>query len=80
MSNLDRPMHRSQWVKVAHSSFIEASHTTKNTASRSVNDASRSIIDDSRVMLQIVAFDDRCDIHEDHKYGSVSMVRNAEHL
>ncbi len=33
VSNLDRPMHRSLWVLVAHSSFIEGSHTTKNTAS-----------------------------------------------
>jgi hypothetical protein len=33
VSNLDRPMHRSQWVLVAHSSFIEGSHATKNTSS-----------------------------------------------
>ncbi len=33
MSNLDRKMHRSLWVLVAHSSFIEGSLTTKNTAS-----------------------------------------------
>ncbi len=33
MSDLDRSMHRSLWVWVAHSSFIEGSHTTKNTAS-----------------------------------------------
>ncbi len=48
-----------------------------NEASRSVNDASRSTIDDFRVMLQIVAFYDRCDIHDDHKYGAVSIVRNT---
>ncbi len=29
----DLGMHRSLWVLVAHSSFIEGSHTTKNTAS-----------------------------------------------
>jgi hypothetical protein len=33
VSDLDRSMHISLWVKVAHSSFIEGSHTTKNTAS-----------------------------------------------
>jgi hypothetical protein len=33
MSNLNRSMHRSLWVSVAHSSFIEGSHTTKNIAS-----------------------------------------------
>ncbi len=33
MSNLDRSMHRSLWVEVAHSSFLEGSHMTKNTAS-----------------------------------------------
>jgi hypothetical protein len=33
VSNLDRSMHISLWVKVAHSSFIEGSHATKNTAS-----------------------------------------------
>jgi len=33
VSNLDRPMHRSLWVLVTHSSFTEGSHTTKNTAS-----------------------------------------------
>jgi hypothetical protein len=33
VSDLDKSMHIPQWVKVAHSSFIEASHTTKNTAS-----------------------------------------------
>jgi len=32
-SNPDRPMHRSLWVQVAHSSFIEGSHMTKNKAS-----------------------------------------------
>ncbi len=32
MSKLDRYMHRYLWVEVAHSSFIEGSHTTKNTA------------------------------------------------
>ncbi len=32
MSDLDRSMHRSLWVQVAHSSFTEGSHTTKNTA------------------------------------------------
>ncbi len=31
MSDLDRSMHRSLLVKVAHSSFMEGSHTTKNT-------------------------------------------------
>jgi len=29
VSDLDRSMHRSLWVYVAHSSFIEGSHTTK---------------------------------------------------
>ncbi len=33
LSNLDRSMHRSLRVLVVHSSFIEWSHTTKNTAS-----------------------------------------------
>jgi hypothetical protein len=33
VSDLERYMHRSLWVKVAQSSFIEGSHTTKNTAS-----------------------------------------------
>jgi hypothetical protein len=33
VSNLDRSMHRSLWVLVAHSLFIEGSHMTKNTAS-----------------------------------------------
>jgi hypothetical protein len=33
MSNLDRSMHRSLWIWVTHSSFIEGSHMTKNTAS-----------------------------------------------
>ncbi len=33
VSDLDRYMHRSLWVYVAHSSFIEGSHITKNTAS-----------------------------------------------
>ncbi len=32
MSNLDRSMHRSLWVSVTHSSFIEGSHTPKNMA------------------------------------------------
>jgi hypothetical protein len=32
VSDLDRSMHMSLWVWVAHSSFIEGSHTTKNTA------------------------------------------------
>ncbi len=33
MSDLGRSMHRSLWAQVAHSSFIEGSHTTKNTTS-----------------------------------------------
>jgi hypothetical protein len=33
VSDLDRYMHRSLWVLVTHSSFIERSHMTKNTAS-----------------------------------------------
>ncbi len=33
VSNLDRSMHISLWVLVAHTSFIEGSITTKNTAS-----------------------------------------------
>jgi hypothetical protein len=33
VSDLDRSMHRSLWVYVAHSSLIEGSHMTKNTAS-----------------------------------------------
>ncbi len=32
MSNLDRSMHKSLWVKVTHNSFIEGSHMTKNMA------------------------------------------------
>ncbi len=32
VSNLDRSMHRSLRVLITHSSFIEGSHTTKNTA------------------------------------------------
>ncbi len=32
MSDLDRFMHRSLWVYVTQSSFIEGSHMTKNTA------------------------------------------------
>jgi hypothetical protein len=33
VSDVDRSMHRSLWVLVAHSLFIEGSHMTKNTAS-----------------------------------------------
>ncbi len=33
VSDLDRSMHRSLWVWVTHSSFIEGSHTTKNMTS-----------------------------------------------
>ncbi len=33
MRDLDRSMHRSLYVYVAHSLFIEGSNTTKNTAS-----------------------------------------------
>ncbi len=33
MSDLNRSMHRSIWVEVAHSSFMEGSRMTKNTAS-----------------------------------------------
>ncbi len=33
VSNHDRSMHRFLWVYVIHSSFIEGSHMTKNTAS-----------------------------------------------
>jgi hypothetical protein len=33
VSDLDRSTHRSVWVYVTHSLFIEGSHTTKNTAS-----------------------------------------------
>ena len=33
VSNLDRSMHRSLWVYVAHSLFIEGLHMTKNMAS-----------------------------------------------
>ncbi len=36
MNDLDSSMHRSLWVSVAHSSFIEGSHTTKTTASGKV--------------------------------------------
>ncbi len=32
VSNLDRSMHISLWVKVTHSSFIEGSHMTKYSA------------------------------------------------
>jgi len=35
MSDLDRSMNRSLWVKVAHNSFIEGLHTTKNMGSGS---------------------------------------------
>ncbi len=31
VSDLDRSTHRSLWVQVAHNSFIEGSHMTKNT-------------------------------------------------
>ncbi len=34
VSNLYGSMHRSLWVQVAHSSFKERSHTTKNTVGR----------------------------------------------
>ncbi len=37
VSNLDRSMHTSLWVLVAHSSFIEVFHMTKNTASGFLN-------------------------------------------
>jgi hypothetical protein len=33
VSDLDRSMHRSLWVYVAHNSFIEGSHRIKNMAS-----------------------------------------------
>jgi hypothetical protein len=33
VSDPDRSMHRSLWALVAHNSFIEGSHMTKNTAS-----------------------------------------------
>jgi hypothetical protein len=33
VSSLDRPLHRSLWALVIHSSVIEGPHTTKNTAS-----------------------------------------------
>ncbi len=33
VSNQDRSMHRSLWVQVLQSSFVEGSHMTKNTAS-----------------------------------------------
>jgi len=33
VSDLDRFMHRSLWVLVAHNSFIEGLHMTKNMAS-----------------------------------------------
>ncbi len=33
VSDLDRSMYRSLWIYVAHSSFTEGSHTTKNMAS-----------------------------------------------
>ncbi len=33
VNNLDRSMHRSLWVQVAHSSFIVGSHRAKNMAS-----------------------------------------------
>jgi hypothetical protein len=36
VSGLDRSMHRSLWVQVAHSLFIEGSHMTKTTASGAV--------------------------------------------
>ena len=38
MSDLDRLMHRSLWAEVAHSSFTEGSHMTKNTASGQLMD------------------------------------------
>ncbi len=39
VSDLDRPMNISLWVQVAHSSFIELSQTTKNTASEITQDS-----------------------------------------
>jgi len=36
VSYLDRSMHISLWTSVAHNSFIEGSHTNKNTASESI--------------------------------------------
>ncbi len=35
VSDLDCSMHRSVWAPVAHSSFTEGSHMTKNTAAGS---------------------------------------------
>jgi hypothetical protein len=37
VSDLDRSINISLWVKVVHSSFTEGSHMTKNTASELVN-------------------------------------------
>ncbi len=37
VSDLDRSLHRSLWVQVTHSSFIEGSHMTKNMASSHEN-------------------------------------------
>ncbi len=36
VSELDRSIHTSLWASVAHNSFIEGSHTNKNTASESI--------------------------------------------
>ncbi len=41
MSDLDGSMNRSLWVYVTHSSFIEGSHMTKNTASGPPSDTSQ---------------------------------------
>ncbi len=45
VSDLDRSMHRSLWALVTHSSFIEGSHTTKNTASGTETEWSRVVGD-----------------------------------
>ncbi len=55
MSDVDRSMHISLWALVAHSSFIEGSHTTKNTASAHIITnaelSHKSFIDDLRIRI-----------------------------
>ncbi len=44
VSDLDRSVHRSYWVQVAHRSFIEGSHMTKNMASVFIDNASKKVL------------------------------------
>ncbi len=59
VSNLDRSMNRSLWAYIAHSSFIEGSHTTKNTASVSQllsEDTQKSLLNYKKCKNSISAF------------------------